>query len=307
MISVEEARDYILKHFSPLEPERVNLLDALDRVLAEDVVSEINVPPFNNSAMDGYAVRAEDIARAARENPITLRVIGDVAAGYVAQKRVERGQAMRIMTGAPVPEGADTVVRFEETSEGVETRGAGKNRAAVEILRAMNRGDNVRNAGEDIRAGEMVLRKGTIVRAPEIGVLATVGKKEIRTHRRPRVAILATGDELVSIDEPIAPGKIRNSNEYSNAAAVLKAGGIPIPLGIARDNIADLTAKIRAGLDADVDLFITSAGVSVGDYDIVKDVLGAEGEMHFWQVKMKPGKPLAFGILRGKKSVPILG
>ncbi|MBI3538260.1 MAG: molybdopterin molybdotransferase MoeA [Chloroflexi bacterium] len=307
MISVEEARDYILKHFSPLEPERVNLLDALDRVLAEDVVSEINVPPFNNSAMDGYAVRAEDIARAARENPITLRVIGDVAAGYVAQKRVERGQAMRIMTGAPVPEGADTVVRFEETSEGVETRGAGKNRAAVEILRAMNRGDNVRNAGEDIRAGEIVLRKGTLVRAPEIGVLATVGKKEIRTHRRPRVAILATGDELVSIDEPIAPGKIRNSNEYSNAAAVLKAGGIPIPLGIARDNLADLTAKIRAGLDADVDLFITSAGVSVGDYDIVKDVLGAEGEMHFWQVKMKPGKPLAFGILRGKKSVPILG
>jgi len=307
MISVEEARAYILQHFHPLEAERVDLLAALDRVLAEDVISEINVPPFNNSAMDGYAVRAADIAGASREQPAILRVVGNIAAGYVARDRVEPGTAMRIMTGAPMPDGADAVVRFEETSEGVEARGAGRDRASVEIWHAMKRGDNTRAAGEDMRAGDMVLKQGTVLRAPAIGVLATVGKKEIAVHRRPRVAILATGDELVGIDEPLTPGKIRNSNEYSNAAAVLKAGGIPIPLGIARDNIADLTAKIRAGLDADVDLFLTSAGVSVGDYDVVKDVLGAEGEMHFWQVKMKPGKPLAFGILRGKKAVPILG
>lgn len=311
LISVEEALAYILKHFHPLEPERVPLLESLDRVLAEDIVAKINVPPFNNSAMDGYAVRAEDIARASPDQPVTLRVIGDLAAGYTASRPVERGAAMRIMTGAPLPPGADTVVRFEETSEGVEARGVGKNRATVDILKAIRRGDNVRATGEDIHQGEVVLPKGTLVRPSEIGVLASLGKKELLTHRRPRVAILATGDELVAMDEPITPGKIRNSNEYTNAAAVLKAGGIPIQLGIARDNVGDLTAKIRAGLDADADLFITSAGVSVGDYDMVKDVLNAEGAMHFWQVKMKPGKPLAFGVLRGnaehRRDVPLLG
>jgi len=307
MISVEEALAYILKHFSPLEPERVPMLDALDRVLVEDIVAERNVPPFNNSAMDGYAVRADDIANAASDHPVVLRVIGDVAAGYTAPRAVERGTAMRIMTGAPMPEGADTVVRFEETSEGAQVRGAGRDRATVDILKAIQRGENVRAAGEDMRAGEVVLPKGRVVRPAEIGVLASLGQKQVSVHRRPRVAILATGDELVAIDEPLAPGKIRNSNEYANAAAVLKAGGVPIRLGIAHDNIEDLTAKIRAGLDADADLFLTSAGVSVGDYDMVKDVLNAEGEMHFWQVKMKPGKPLAFGVLRGKKDVPLLG
>ena len=307
MISVEEARTYILGHFHPLEGERVPMLDALDRVLAEDIVADTNVPPFDNSAMDGYAVRAEDIATASTKQPANLRVIGDVAAGYTAQRAVERGTAIRIMTGAPLPPGADTVVRFEETSEGVAARGAGKGNDTVDILKAIQRGENVRAAGEDIHAGEVVLPKGTIVRAAEIGVLASLGKKEVSVHRRPRVAILATGDELVAIDEPITPGKIRNSNEYSNAAAVLQAGGAPIRLGIGRDNIDDLTAKIRAGLDANADLFLTSAGVSVGDYDMVKDVLNTEGEMHFWQVKMKPGKPLAFGVLRGKKDVPLLG
>jgi len=307
MISVEEACTYILKHFQPLEAERVALLDALDRVLAEDVISEMNVPPFNNSAMDGYAVRAEDIEHASRENPAVLRVIGDVAAGYLAERAVEPGTAIRIMTGAPLPPGADTVVRFEDTSEGGQGRAATKGRDTVEILKRASHGDNARLVGEDIRAGDVVMPRGTIVRPAEIGVLASIGKSHLAVHRRPRVAILATGDELLAINEPVTPGKIRNSNEYSNAAAVLRAGGIPIQLGIARDNIADLTAKIRAGLEADADLFLTSAGVSVGDYDIVKDVLNAEGEMHFWQVKMKPGKPLAFGVLRGKKAVPLLG
>jgi molybdopterin molybdotransferase len=309
MISVEEALAYILKHFQPLEPERVSLLESLDRVLTEDIVSDINVPPFANSAMDGYAVRAEDVANATTENPIRLRVIGEVAAGYTSQLKVEPGTAMRIMTGAPMPAGSDAVVRFEETSEGTAAKGEGKKREQVSILKSVKRGDNMRNAGEDIRLGEVVFPKGTVVRAAEIGVMASLGKKLVSVYRRPRVAILATGDELVAIDEPITPGKIRNSNEYSNAAAVLKAGGIPIQLGIARDNIDDLTSKIRAGLDANVDLFLTSAGVSVGDYDIVKEVLNAEGEMHFWQVRMKPGKPLAFGILRARseKNVPLLG
>ncbi len=306
-ISVEDALANILKHFKPLEPERVPLLDSLDRVLAQDIVSELNVPPFNNSAMDGYAVRAEDIVNASSESPVSLQVIGDLAAGYTAEKAVEPRTAIRIMTGAPLPPGADTVVRFEETSEGTESRETRKGQKTVRILKAIRRGDNVRAAGEDIHAGEVVLPRGTVVRPAEIGVLASLGYKEVPVHRRPRVAILATGDELVAIDAPIAPGKIRNSNEYTNAAAVSRTGGIPVQLGIARDNMADLTSKIRAGLEAGADLFITSAGVSVGDYDMVKDVLNNEGAMHFWQVKMKPGKPLAFGVLHGKKPVPLLG
>ncbi len=304
MISVEQARSYILGHFHPLELERVPLLEALNRVLAEDVVSPLDVPPHDNSAMDGYAVRAEDIRGASPQNPVQLRVIADLGAGYVPTAAVGRGTAVRIMTGAVVPPGADTIVRFEETSEAVTQKATGKGSGTVEILNAPEVGANVRRAGEDIRRGEVVLKKGTTLRPPEIGLLASIGVSRAPVHRRPRVAILATGDELVDIDAPLTPGKIRNSNEYANAAAVLQAGGIPIPLGIARDNLEDLTAKIRAGIAAGADLFITSAGVSVGDYDIVKDVLNREGEMHFWQVNMKPGKPLAFGVI-GK--TPLLG
>ncbi len=304
MISVEEARAYILRYFKPLETEYVSPDEALDRILSEDIVAPLAVPPHDNSAMDGYAVRAQDIAGASAQNPIRLNVVADLAAGYMSDVAVTAGAAIRIMTGAPLPPGADTVVRFEETSEAVSQKATGKGNPFVEILSAPKRGDNVRRAGEDVRAGEIILPKGSKLRPPEIGLLASVGCARVPVHRRPRVAILATGDELAEVDEPLAPGKIRSSNEYANAAAVIKAGGIPIRLGIARDNLEDLTRKIRAGIDAGADLFITSAGVSVGDYDIVKDVLNREGAMHFWQVNMKPGKPLAFGLIG---AMPLLG
>lgn len=304
MISVEQARAFILSHFRPLEPEIVTLLDALDRVLAEDIVSDLDIPPFANSAMDGYAVRAGDIAGASLREPVTLRVAGEVAAGHEPTTRVEPGTAIRIMTGAVLPPGADSVVRFEDTSEAVGLKATGKDSERVDVLARVERGTNVRAAGEDIRRGQTVLRRGTVVRPPEIGMLASLGRADVSVHRRPRVAILATGDELVPLGEPLTPGKIRNSNEYANAAAVVRAGGIPIQLGIARDSVADLTAKIREGIARHADLFITSAGVSVGDYDIVKDVLNTEGQMQFWQVSMKPGKPLAFGTVGG---VPLLG
>ena len=296
MISVDEALEYVLKHFEPLEPEEVEILDALDRVLAEDVYSDMDIPPFDNSAMDGYAVQAGDTIGASPEASVTLRVIGDLAAGYTTELVVESGTAIRIMTGAPLPAGADAVVRFEETGERVGDR--------IEVFNQVVIRENVRPTGEDVRVGELVLAEGTILRAQEIGVLASLGRARVRVIRRPRVAILATGDELIAIDQPLAPGKIRNSNEYSNAALVQRYGGIPVCLGIARDDVDELTAKIREGLAQRVDLFLTSAGVSVGDYDVVKDVLSAEGEMHFWQVRMKPGKPLAFGVIHG---VPILG
>jgi len=295
MLSVEEALEQVLSYFHPLEPERVPIIEALGRVLAEDIYSEIDIPPRANSAMDGYAVLAADTTAAGPQTPKRLRIIGDLAAGYVTETEVTPGTAIRIMTGAPIPPGADTVVRFEDTERDGEW---------VNIFVAVPVGKNVRPAGEDVRRGELVLRRGTRIRPQEVGMLASVGHKEVMVIRRPRVAILATGDEVVEVDAPLEPGKIHNSNSYSNAAQVLKYGGIPIMLGIARDQVQELTEKIRAGLAQGVDLFLVSGGVSVGDFDVVKNVLAAEGEITFWRVRMKPGKPLAFGRIGG---VPLLG
>lgn len=300
MISVDEAKERILRHFHPLEAERVPILEALDRVLAEDIYSDIDIPPFANSAMDGYALRSLDTAGASRKSPVTLKVVADLAAGYTTEVEVAPGMAIRIMTGAPLPEGADAVVRFEDTSEGLR----GSWGPTVEVYKEVSPRENVRPAGEDIRRGELVLTKGTVLRPQEIGVLASLGRPEVEVIRRPRVAILATGDELVGIEEELGPGKIRNSNEYSNTALVLRYGGIAVRLGIAKDRVEDIKAKIQKGLEAQVDLFLTSAGVSVGEYDVVKEVLASEGEIEFWQVCMKPGKPLAFGHIQG---VPLIG
>lgn len=306
MISVEAAYERILSVFKPLEAEGVSLGEALGRVLAEDIHADVDIPPFANSAMDGYAVRSQDTAGANREAPVRLRVIGTLAAGQVPSQALTAGAAIRIMTGAPMPVGADAVVRFEDTSEGDKNTRMTEARRSdqVSIYHPVVAQDNVRAAAEDIRAGELVLAAGTELRPAEIGVLASVGRKDCLAHRRPRVAVLATGDELVEPDEPLAPGKIRNSNAYTNAALVEKYGGIPLPLGIARDNVPDLTAKLQRAVDLRADLILTSAGVSVGEFDVVKDVLTTLGEMNFWQVRMKPGKPLAFGHIKG---IPLIG
>jgi molybdopterin molybdotransferase len=257
--------------------------------------------------MDGFAVRAVDVARAASGAPVRLAVAGTVAAGYVARLPVEVGTAIRIMTGAPIPVGADAVVPIEDSSDAERPKEERLSDPAfeIEIRSAVVPGQNLRRAGEDLRRGERVLAPGCVIRAQEIGVLASLGRASVHVHRRPRVAILATGDELVDAGEPLTGGKIRNSNEYTNAALVSRTGGVPVRLGIARDTAGELSAKIRQGLELRADLFLTSGGVSVGDYDVVKDVLGSEGQMQFWQVNMKPGKPLAFGLLRG--GVPLIG
>jgi molybdopterin molybdotransferase len=307
LINVEEALAEILSHVHPLEPERVPILDGLGRVLVEEIISDIDLPPFDNSAMDGYAVRSVDVADSTPDTPAGLKVLGSVAAGYVTGIRVAPGSAVRIMTGAPMPDGADAVVPYEDTSDFDRSK---EDRLAtpadsIQVRKAVEPHDHVRPAGEDIRKGEVVMVPGRVIRPQEIGVLASLGLETILVHRRPKVAILATGDELLEIHESLEPGKIRNSNEYTNAALVTRTGGIPIRLGIARDTKADLTAKVRTGLEQGADLFLTSGGVSVGDYDVVKDVLGTEGRMQFWQVRMKPGKPLAFGLLPGR--VPLIG
>ena len=295
MLSVEEALERVLSHFRPLEPERVGILEALGRVLAEDIHSDRDIPPLDNSAMDGYAVRAEDTQGASPQSPIRLRIVAELAAGALPSVEVKEGTAIRIMTGAPVPPGADAVIPFEDTEREGEW---------VRILREIPKGKNIRLAGEDVRKGERVLAKGTVLRPQEVGMLAALGRKEVLVIRRPRVGILATGDEVVDIEEPLTPGKIRNANSYSNAAQVLRYGGVPVLLGIARDDVQELTAKIRRALEEKVDLILTSGGVSVGDFDVVKEVLAAEGEISFWRVRMKPGKPLAFGHIAG---VPLLG
>jgi molybdopterin molybdotransferase len=310
MISVEEALEKILSYIEVLEPEEKHILECLGQVAAEDIRSPFAVPPLDNSAMDGYAVRAESLAGASQESPRLLKVVGEVAAGTVSKKIVGLGEAMSIMTGAAVPESADTVVPFEETDE-EERRRSGVPLSEIGIRWALPQGRNIRRAGEDIRRGDLLVRSGTVLRPQEIGVLASIGQARLKVIRRPVVSILATGDELVDIDQPLPFGKIHNSNTYSLATQVQRYGGIPKILGIAPDNVKELSSKIHEGLDSD--MLITSAGVSQGYYDVVKEVLAQEGEIAFWTVRMKPGKPLAFGIFRGEKAgvrkggVPHLG
>lgn len=286
LLTVDEALGRILARVTPLPPREVPLLDALGRSLAEDVSADRDAPPFRNSAMDGYAVRGDDV----RTAPARLRVVGSVQAGGVSDRAVGAGEAMRIMTGAPMPDGADTVVRVEDTDNADEV---------VTITKATPKGLSVRQAGEDLRAGETILRAGTVLRAAEIGVLATMGRPKARVVARPRVAVLSTGDEVVELDVDLGPGQIRDANRYSLAAAIFAAGCAPWQRPIVRDTADDLRRALRDAIDADA--IVTSGGVSVGDHDHVKPVVSEMGTMDFWSIAIRPGRPLAFGELRAKR------
>ena len=294
MISLEEALSQILNAIHPLGLEKVNLLDTLGRVIGEDILASRPIPPKNNSAMDGYALCWEDTRGASREIPVILEVIEDLPAGSIPSKTVGKGQAVRIMTGAPVPEGADAVMRMEDTE---------KDGQQVRIFVEAAKGQDIRNAGEDVRKGEKVISRGDILRPAEIGMLAALGRSFISVYQRPLVAILATGDELVDVDENPSPWQIISSNSYALAAQILDCGATPLQIGIAKDTREDLTAKFKTALRAD--LIISSGGVSVGDYDLVKDIMKEVGNrMQFWQVAMRPGKPLAFGAMN---NIPLFG
>jgi len=307
MISVEQALEKVLSYVEVLEEEENPILDCLGQVLAEDVYSGIHVPPLDNAAMDGYAVRTEDTHGANQQSPRFLQVIDTVPAGSISKHTLKPGTAIRIMTGAPVPGGADSVVPFEYTDETQRKEPYDK----IGILCKVETGWNIRRAGEDIAKGSLVLSKGTVIRPSEVGVLASLGHSRVKVIRRPVIAILATGDELVDVEQPLPPGKIYNSNTYSVAALVKRYGGIPRLLGIALDSEDSLVAKLNQGQDAD--MLLTTGGVSAGDYDLVKDVLAKRGEITFWTVQMKPGKPLAFGRIKGSSKagaaryVPHLG
>ncbi|MHB1355586.1 MAG: molybdopterin molybdotransferase MoeA [Anaerolineae bacterium] len=294
VLSVEDARERILSGMTFLGSECVPLAAALGRVLAEDIVAGEDIPPLANSAMDGYALRSIDTISASASHLVELKVLASLPAGQVYGGTVGSGQAIRIMTGAPLPAGADAVVRFEDAEHQGEQL----------VLHAPVRfGLNVRTAGEDVRRGQQVLAMGTLIRAQEIGLLAGLGINQVPVGRRPLVAILATGDEIAASDISPNPGQIRNINGPMNAAQVRQAGGVPLELGVARDSTHELGEKIRQGLDAGAHLFITSGGVSAGDFDLVKRVLASVGSLDFWWVNMKPGRPLAFGHLG---AVPLL-
>ena len=295
---LQEAQRIVLEAAAPLGLEKISLIEALSRVLGEDIVAARDNPPWDNSAMDGFAVRADDIKQdQAIGTPVTLSIIEDVPAGTMPTKTVGPGQAIRIMTGAPLPNGADTVLKVEETDPSPHS---------VRVFKSEPRGANIRPQGEDVKKGDCIIAKGTQIRPGEAGMLAILAKSFVMVYQQPRVAILSTGDELADLDERFSEEKIINSNSYGIAAAVKEAGGIPILLGIARDTPASLKEKITHGLAADI--IVLSGGVSMGDYDFTKAVfmdLGAE--MHFWKLAIRPGQPLAFGKIQGKLAFGLPG
>lgn len=288
MISVHDALTMILDTVSPLAGERVGLLQAVGRVLAEEVRSEREVPPFANSAMDGYAVRWDDIQEASADQPVALSLVEVIQAGAVPTRAVTEGMASKIMTGAVIPPGADTVIRVEDTEE---------SDGRVWIKRPERPGMHIRESGEDIHRGQVVLEKGRVLRPADIGLLASVGRSLVLVGQRPRVAILSTGNELAEIDEALHPGQIVNSNAYTLAAAVQELGGQPVPLAIARDTLEEIRAALNEAVRHDV--VLSTGGVSVGDFDFVKAAMDELGIRRlFWQVAQRPGKPLTFGLLR---------
>ena len=289
MISVEEARKAILAKVNVLPAEKVFITEACGRYLAEDIISGINVPPWDNSAMDGYAINIKDIVSV----PARLSVSQDIPAGAIPLKLIP-GTSAKIMTGAPLPEGSDAVVMREDTEETPQW---------VVIKKKPGKNENIRFKGEDIKEGSEVLRKGTLISPAHTGLLASIRKTLVYCHQVPRIAILSTGDEIGDLDDDNIPGKITSSNTYSLISLIRQAGGIPINLGIARDDMKHLEHCLSAAKRSD--LILTSGGVSVGDYDLVKDVLtSGSNSMEFWKVAMKPGKPLAFGTIAG---IPAIG
>jgi len=287
VICFEEALTKILEAVSPLGLENVNILEGPGRVIGEDIRCDRAIPPEDRSAMDGYALRAGDTEGAGQENPVRLEVIEEIPAGNMPAKRIGPGQAARIMTGAPLPDGADAVVRMEDCR---------RENGRVAVLVEAVQGRAVRRAGENLRMGEEIISRGALIRSADIGTLAALGRAVIPVHRRPLVAVVATGNELAELDETPAPGKSFCSNSYALAALVGDCGAVALRVGIARDRREDLILKFRAAMKAD--LIVSTGGVSVGDYDLVKNLMNRKGNrMHFWQVAMAPGRPFAFGTL----------
>lgn len=295
MKTVREAQELILSHASPLGTENINLKSAFGKVIAEDVYSNRNHPPSDISAMDGYAALHIDIINATKDNPALLSIIDDIKAGAEPKAAVRPGCASRIMTGAPIPENADTVIRVEDTDCTQET---------VKVFAPYPEGANIRRLAENLKIGDMVLSKDSVLTPAAIGILSMVKKSEALVYKSPSVAILSTGDELEGLDEPLDPKKIPDANSYTVMAELQSLGIEPKLLGIARDTPGSLEEMLKLGLDHDI--LIVSGGVSVGHHDFVRPTLSSlDIKMHFWRVALRPGHPFAFGTGTGK-STPLV-
>jgi len=312
MVTYDEAFELITKNIKMLDTEERPLQQCLGRVLAEDVCSDLSFPQRDISGPDGYAVRSADIQGAGKKNQVILRIIGTVRAGQMPVRVVKPGTAMRIMTGSVLPKGADCVVKFEDTDEPINKSGPNKNNPReVKIYVSALPGNSVRQARSSIKKGDALLPKGTVIGPAQISVLASAGKSRIKVVRQPVVAVIATGDELVGLGKPLAPGKAYNANTASLAALISHYGGKPKVLGIARDKKEDLLAKINKAMTAD--MIITTGGVAMGDYDLLRLVVGEIGRIHFSLIRMGPGAGAVFATLRkdtrnpGKSGVPFFG
>jgi molybdopterin molybdotransferase len=302
-VSVSEARERILAIFQPVETTTLPLARAAGRVLAGDIVAETDLPLFDNSSVDGFALRVLDTVGATAASPRTLKVVADIRAGDYSAAPLQAGQAARIMTGAMLPPGAEAVVMVEDTDFNVRLPGTpAPQTVAVKInLRAA---ENVRRRGDDLHAGDKVLSAGSRLRAQELGLLAMLGVAEVPVYRQPKVALLSSGDELLPVDVPLPPGKIHDANSYLLASLAASAGVDLLQLGVAADMEADVRSRLERAVEEKADVIVSSAGVSVGAFDYVKSVVEAEGELDFWKVNMRPGKPLAFGKYHG---IPFFG
>ena len=323
MLSAGRALAEILRRIRPLGVESVSLKYAAGRVLARDIYSRFKIPPFDNSAMDGYAVKAADLNGATKRNPKVLKVIGTIKAGTSSNKRLASGEVMKIMTGAPLLNGADSVVMVEYTKSVDRTLRGGpafpfgeaaallraspftvhRKNKYVAVYRNVRKGENIRRAGEDIKKGELILRKGAVIRPAEMGVLASMGKDKVSVHKKPKAAFFVTGDELAGVKDKLKAGKIRNTNSFTLYGQLLKYDAIPVDLGLIRDSMPAIKNVIRYA--SRYDMIVSSGGVSVGDYDYLQDAFKSlGGRVVFWKVSMKPGKPFLFGTIKG---LPLFG
>jgi len=303
LISVQEAKNRLTAQFAPLPAEKVSLSQLGDRVLSSDIVAEFDLPRFSNSAMDGFAVLAADLEGASEKNPITLKVVADIPAGELSDRVLMAGQAARIMTGAPILDGADGVVPVEYTDFNHRVAGVPAPEY-VTIYSPVERGAHIRIAGEDVSRGDIVLRKESKVRPQDIGFLSMLGIPSVWVHRQPRVAVFSSGDELLPVGESLSPGKIYDSNTYMLMALFESYGCEPLNMGIAEDRFDNVKSILDDAIKKEVDLIVSSAGVSVGAFDFVHSVVEENGELDFWRVNMRPGKPVAFGRYQG---IPFIG
>ena len=305
MLSVSEALNKILSSLTPVGIEDVPLTQAAGRVLSNDITSSLDLPQFSNSSMDGFAVRAGDILEALPDQPITLSVIEDIPAGQFPKKKIGIGQTARIMTGAPIPDKSDAIIPIEDTDQYIEGTRSGTNLPTeIKVYRSVKPGVYIRNKGEDLSVGKVVLDSYSRLRPQDIGLLAMLGISRVSVFRRPRIVILSTGDELLPVEKPLQPGKIHDSNAYTLSALIYRDGGEAVYLGIVPDREHAVRDILEQAVSSNADLIISSAGVSVGAFDFVRSVVQSDGNLEFWRVNMRPGKPLTYGNFQG---IPFIG